>query len=358
MITAYINNKKIINWTSLVVSRSIDNAVGSFDFGTDNMGIDTVEGQAIQIFVDDEPRLKGYIENPSAENAGSTGKTIRGRDVLGDLIDSSLPDACKKWKSGSSLIGIITKVLKELSITATVINEAGTITPFQSLELTAGSVGQNAFEYVSSLARKRAVFINTDGEGNLVLFKMLPVTLKRLESESIKIVNGDFLESSINVNTSDRYGTYCCKSQAQMDSSYTGDAVFRKGFAYDETIRSSRYYEFVAEESMTNAECKARAEEECDVRRLRSVEVRLKMQGHSFKGKVFDIKQIIFFVDTKLGVTGVFLVKDITFTSGLSGNYTDMTLTYPNSYAMSADIDQKALNKTDITKYLKEKKNA
>jgi len=350
MIVAYVNGEKYDKWTSARVSRSIDNAVGMFTLTTDSENFAVMEGDRIEIIIDGETKLTGYVDTASGTNTdGNTSRTVTGRDALCDLVDSSLPDECKSVKSGSSLQGIISNVLKKLGLNMEIINNAGTLKPFSSIELTAGEAGSGAFEFITNLARKRGVFINSDGLGNLVLFKMSTIIT------AFVVKTGEFLESSVSAGTAERFAKYCCKSQLQIDGNYSEKTVYAKGYAKDRTARDSRYFEFVAEESMSSAECKARAEEEANIRRARSFEYRVKMQGHSLGGNVFDIKKGFSIKDEKLQVKGRFVIRSVDYSiDSDSGNYTDIVLAYADSYSVQAEMDQKALRKIDVAKYIRE----
>ena len=349
MIELKIQKQKYKRWLSARISRSIDNASGEFSLSTAE--IVAKVGDEIQIIIDGMNYINGFVESIRADNSVD-GKTfeISGRDRVGDLVDSSLPDGVKNFKSGSTLENIIRKILDSLNMKEIkIINKAGAIKPFSSMEIVAGESGANAFEMIAGYSRKRGIFINSDGDGNIILFQISGDVFPDFTFD-----NGEILSSSLEINHAERFNKYVVKSQAQSTSDWSSNKAtfFRKAESIDSEIRSSRYMEMVAEESMNNEECKTRANEDANIRRARSINYNLVVAEHSQKGKVFEIGKGIRVNDLELGVSGTFLIQSLEFLEDETGRTTSLNLTYPDAYSLEAQISMKSQKRIDLNAYL------
>jgi prophage tail gpP-like protein len=353
MIELRKNGQKYSDWIEAEVSESIDNASSQGSFLTAKMIPDISTGDLVEIFVDGVSKLKGYIDDADlTSDAEELTQNFTARDKVADLLDSSLPDEAKKFKVGMTAENLVKRVVEALKMDSKIINNAGVIKPFATAERIVGESGASAFSFITDYLRKRSIFLNSDGAGNIVLYKLTSDIVAEFSFE--KIINGNvnILRSSKRTNWSERYRYYVCKSQASSDSDF-GDkgTVSRVGKAEDKEVRNTRYFEFVAEESMTNAECKERAEEEANIRRARSVEYTITVPEHSQNGVVFARGKGARVYDEAVGISGVLLIRSVKFrTSADQGNTTEIVMTYPDAYSVEANINQKAQKKIDFNK--------
>jgi len=354
MIELKVNGKSYTKFVDLELSRDIDNACGSLTFSTSKKKVDIKANDIIQAVVDGTTMFTGRIDGVSNSiGDADLAQSFTARDYLADLVDSSLPDSCKRFKTGTSLLTLINEVVKALNMTLTVQNLAGTITPFSSIEKVAGEAGQNAFEFITSYARKRQVFINSNGQGNIKLYKLNGLLGANFDFENSG-AKKNILSANGQINLADRYYSYACKSQINFKNA-SGDSgdYNRVGRATDTDVRNSRYYEFTSEQSMTQEECKKRAEEEANIRRARSFSYNVTASGHSQNGTVFDIAKGARINDEILDVKGVLMIKSFSMkVSESDGETTEMTLTYPDAYSVEASIAQKSQKRLDINSYL------
>ena len=360
MIELRVNGERYTDFVDLSLKRSIDNASGQLDFGVSKRFLDIGAGDLIQAVVDNEKKLTGYIDSVDCDT-GETElmQTFTARDKIADLIDSSLPDEVKTFQSGMNAVLMLENVIKSLKMSQTIINNAGTIKPFKWIERIAGEAGMGAFELVSGYLRKRGIFINSDGAGNIVLYKLSGDLRSSYSFENLRTGKTNIIDSIGKMNLAERYGTYVCKSQASVENNNGESSNFnRTGKAVDPEVRETRYHEFVSEESMSTDECKQRAEEEANIRRARSFEYVVNVAGHSQDGIVYDIGKGARVNDESAGVKGVLLVRAVELkTSKDVGDVTEITMTYPDAYSLEASISQKAQKKIDINRYLSSKKS-
>jgi prophage tail gpP-like protein len=352
MIEVRVAGKKYSDWIESELSRSIDNASGQGSFKISKFVPDIDSGQLIEIFVDGEAHLTGYVDdNDNDCGEESLTQTFSVRDKIADFLDSSLPDSVKKLKAGTDAVTLLKKVLKALNMDIGVTNNAGTIKAFSSNEIIAGESGVSAFNFVSDHLRKRSLFLNSDGKGNAVLYKLVSDITPTFSFENIIDGNNNVITAKKKTDYSNRYRFYVCKSQASSGSDY-GDSgtVNRIGKAEDKEIRNTRYLEFVAEESMTTAECKARAEEEANIRRARSLEYTVTVAGHSQDGRVFNIGYGARVYDEVNRISGVLLIRSVRLKSSADGDTTEINMTYPDAYSVEANMTQKAQKRIDLNK--------
>ena len=353
MIELKVNGKSYTKFVDLELSRDIDNACGSLTFSTSKKKIDVKANDVIQAVVDGVTMFTGRIDSPqTSEDEGDISQYFTARDYLADLVDSSLPDSCKRFKTGTSLLTLINEVISALNMTLTVQNLAGTILPFDKTEKVAGEAGVNAFEFITSYARKRQVFINSNGQGNVKLYKLNGILGSNFNFENSG-AKKNILSGSGQLDFSDRYHTYVCKSQINFKTA-SGDAgdYNRMGKAVDDEIRNSRYYEFTSEQSMTQEECQNRAEEEANIRRARSFSYTVTASGHSQDGTVFDIAKGARINDEVADIKGVLMIKSFSMrVSESDGETTEMVMTYPDAYSVEASIAQKSQKRLDINSY-------
>ena len=256
MITVKFRSKTYNLFDEISLNTSLDNLVGEFSLNT------TLKNEfpfglrdSIQIMVDGEALLSGFIEKSSGSVTNeSTSIIMSGRDLLGDLVDSSVPDSVSVNDKAISLVGLCNKTIKALNIKSTVVNKAGTLASFTEKEIEAIGFGGKAAEFLQSFARKRNVFLITEGDGNLVIF----TPPKKLSHEE-KLTIDSMLPRDFSYDDSQRYNIVRVASQdnnAASDDADLDDGVSRTQSSQDTDIRASRYLEISGEESMSNAELK------------------------------------------------------------------------------------------------------
>ena len=356
-------DKKHTKFVESSLGRSLDNISGQLTFSMSQKNIENIEigvGVPIDVFIDGQQKFMGWVEFlEKTEEGTSTEQTFNARDIVSDFIDSSLPDSVKVFKTGMDAKILIERVLSALKIKDVgVINRAGNIEPFSWMERVSAESGADAFGFVSDYLRKRGLFMNTDGMGNIVLFRITRNMPSEFSFENVIGGKNNVLTAGGKIDWSGRYNTYVCKSQVTVENSEQEEISFnRKGIAVDSEIRESRYFEFVGEESMTSEECKQRAEEEANIRRARSLEYVVEVSGHSQNGKVFDIGKVARVNDEENGVKGDFLIRAVTYRSSASeGDTTEIVMTYSDAYSLEAEITQRAMRKSDVGRFISERR--
>lgn len=330
-------------WKSSTLTRSIDNLVGTASLTVSPLfgqPLPVKTGQLASFIVDDAVKCEGFIDRVGATGDSSSHDiTVQFRDRGQDLIDSSVPDEVKEFEGPITVQELVQQVMNGLGINAKVINQAPSITPFEEGETIAAESGQAAFDFLQDYARKRNVFLTGDGLGNIIIYK--PAQVSNVIGNLTHIANNNqnnVKSWSVDIGENERFGEILVRSQDSPawddDASSGEDGVNRNAIVIDNAIRKSRYLEIIAEQSMNDAECRARAEEEINIRRSRSLTYTATVAGFkSNKGQVWDINNLVNIQDDFAGVRGLFLIKEVSYSSDLtSGDITALTCVAPDAY--------------------------
>lgn len=336
---------------SITVNTSLDNLCGTFELETtlkENNPFGLGDLMTIKTKPDSgEPLnlLKGYVEN----SKGSITKTsaminYTGRDLLGDLIDSSIPPEIASTEGEISFPDLCAKIIKGLGIQAEVINQVGKIKPFSEKEIAAVGFGGQAGNFLTSFARKRHLFLNTDGLGNLVIFKPPEALVYTEKLTKDSILSRDFSYSDINRFNKIEVGSednFAQKTVTDPDS-----AVDRRSMFLDTGVRPTRQLQIQAEESMSNAELEGKAQEEVNIRRARAFEFSCTVPSHRYeKGKLIRVE------DELSGVYGTLLIRAVSYYQkdpGGGGNTSRLTLCFPETYSGVGERTTKRKSKIGV----------
>lgn len=334
-----VSNTNYTDFKSFTVNRTIDDVCGSFNIEI-SRPIDNPfrVGKIIDVVVHGVQLMRGKIYNIALRgNAREDNIVIAGRDITGDLVDSTVPDDAKVYEAGVNIFDIAGKIIKSLGLDLTVFNNTGgEIEPFGEEEIVSCEAGQTAIEFLQDYCRKRQLFLVTNEFGGLEFFKATGQSsdnrLINLEND----VNNNLLSWDTSYNSAERFWKYICKTQDESDY---GTSVDFSGTAFDGQIDMGREFEFILEEAGSQKECADRAAEESNVRRARSFEYAATVQG--FKDKsVWRINQSVFINDFFSAVKGFFLVKAVEYKLDVrTGTTTRVTCTNPDAYTAQAAID-------------------
>lgn len=266
-------------WESAIFSRSLDTNCGQFSFVSSNpfnQSYPLRVGDKVQCIVNGRSVINGFIDKIVASgDLNGHRLTVAGRDKVSDLIDSSVPDSVKTVSGPISLKALAERLISALGASIKVIDDTGGIESLGDGDLQAATSGQKCMDFLVSFARKRQVYLITDGNGDLVIFKprgqKLNTPLIHRQENPLNNVK----TAGLDIDISGRFANYTVRSQNNFASDpfadYNAAAVAITGVSTDTEIRSSRYLEIQAEESMNSAECAERANEESNLRRAKGL---------------------------------------------------------------------------------------
>jgi len=312
---------------SIGVQASLDNVCGQFTLTTSlNIGMPFGMRSFITIEADGRQILSGFIEKTDGSITNESAMVnFSGRDLLGDLVDSSIPEESSVTEGSISLDKLCQKVIDSLKIKSSVYNLAGTIEPFTQEDIASSEFGGKAGEFLQKFARKRQIFLTTYGNGQLVLFK--PPTSVTYQD---KLTVDSLLSRNFSYSDAERFNKIVSGAEINVaggsqepskDNSSTSEAI-------DSEIRSTRFLQVQAEESMLGAELQGKAEEEINIRRARGFNYSCTVPSHQYR-----IGTLVKVDDELAGVRGTFLIKAVTYNQSDQGNTSELTLCYPETYS-------------------------
>jgi prophage tail gpP-like protein len=296
-------------------------------------------GDEISIEADGVTILSGFIEGVSGSIDSSTANiTFSGRDLTGDLVDSSVPKNVSSIVGGITLAELCSTVVSALGLNLTIVDKVPFTRPFSDTDITAIGFGGSAGSFLQNFARKRQIVLTTFGNKDLVLYHpgIPSEILYQLDENSL-------LKRDFAYTTKDRFNKIEVGSEdnfAQEDYEALDSAISRTGSFLDSSIRSTRYLQIQAEESMTDSELQSRAEEEVNIRRASGLSYSCTVPSHKYlKG------DFIFLRDSLSGVRGVFLIRSVEYISTKSADLSNLVLTFPETYSAVGERTTKRKSK-------------
>lgn len=284
----------------------------------------------VRILFDGVPFLTGYVDDISDDEQLGThdiGYKVRGR--LADLVDSTVPQSIQAVESVDSLRKLCEIVIDALGLRISVTDEAGV--RFTDSVAAAG-VGQGCIDYLASYARKAGAFLGEDGDGNMVIRRPRGVLSTQLVSID-GFTRSNIKTAALSIDYTGRYHRYVVRSNGSIAA---GD-IDNAGVAIDSEIRPSRVYEKIAESPMTAEECQRAADEEANVRRVRSWSYRCSVAGASANGEPWLPGKLVSVKDLKRQVFGLYLLKGVAVTASSGGEIATLSLAYPDAYQAQAE---------------------
>lgn len=344
-----INGEPFFLWKSASVQRSIDSNAGAFRFSNSSTvplsDYPVKTGDFVEIIIEGVRKIAGFVDEiTGSQDESSHTVEVSGRDNIADLIDSSIPDGAKVTEGPISLRALIEKVISTLGASIKVSVDVDGLTDFTSQDLQAAGSGETCMAYLVSFARKRQVYLVPDGAGGLSIFRpdksVQSVTplLHQINGVSNNVTTYSFRQSQQN-----RFNQYLCRSQDNFGfdvfGDYSGDGTDRKNSVTDSQIRSSRYLELQAEESMNDQECAERAAEESNIRRAFGIEYTASVPGVSQSdGTLWDFGQFVDAIDDYANISGKFLIKSVEYAIDTQGGTrTQIVCVPPDAYQVTAE---------------------
>lgn len=304
----------------------------------------------VTVVLDGFTVLKGYQESiEDSEDNDNHSISFKIRDVVQDLIDSTVPLNLRRPTSYTDFTQILQKAISGLGLKIGIINQRGAL-PITGKDtngmsiLHAAEVGQITGDYLNECARLAAVIMNCDGNGNILLRNFTNKNkLKTMLLNEPGALNNNVLSSSLEIDYTQRFGTIKIRSHGNVeygsDGVASGLADFR-GTAFDKEARSARVLELLSKTPLTSYKlCATRAQEEVNLRRTRSFKYNCEVQGFSANGELWDIGQLVRVSDPKRRVTGWLLIKEVEYSLTDAGEKTKMVLTYPDAYGVTLTVD-------------------
>ena len=241
-ITLEVDGIEYEGFTDIAVNSSLEGFSSSFSFSTTvketKLGViqnDLKLQQKAKVFVEKNLVITGYIEALDISySADSHSITVSGRDIGGDLIDSSI---IQKSYSIKNFVNLINRVLLDNGFEIKIINKVGVLN-LEPTEVVKAEKSESVFDFLDRYAKKLQVILKIDENGDL--------TIIREDSNVVKnmIINNftsdtNILSANLNLSTVDRFNVIQVYSQGN-NKTHTKASISQKGTASDSQIRKTR----------------------------------------------------------------------------------------------------------------------
>lgn len=341
-----VNNVEYKNFEQASATLRLDSLSNTFSFSavsTTGNPLPFTGGEPCKVIVDGEIVVSGFIEVVSGTyGSRSHAITVQGRDKTGDLIDSSL-DKLNDIRAPVTLKAIIEKVVKNIGLEISVIDNAGSAAFNKAETIAAPEPGDNAFDFIENLARHRQVLLTSDKNGNIVIEKTpgarSTVSLQNIPSSD----DNNVISASFSYDDTGRYNVYKFLSSLNpvalnnAGTTKTEVIVNQKGAVIDTGIRAGRQLVFVSGLSFSNNQNEARAKWEANVRRARGRVYSCVVRGFRQKlgGDLWLPNTIVQVVDDFAGINSEMLINSTTYNFDVTnGRTTTITLVEKNAYTL------------------------
>jgi len=341
-------------WTSLRVSRSIEQMAGTFELEVTEhwpgqpLAAPIRPGHACQVLLDGTPVITGYIDTvePSYD-ANSHTVRVTGRDQTGDLVDCSAVHKGGQWHN----VGIATlarDLIAPFGIKLVIETDTGAAFSGHKIE-----PGETVFECLERAARMRALLLISNPLGDLVITRagrsLVPVQLE--EGQNIKSARGEF-------SWKDRFSTYTVKGQDKgTDEWYAENAAHPSATVRDSAITRYRPLVVLAEEHGHGATLRDRAEWEKNVRMGRGNRGSITVQGWRHAGgDLWQPNSLVRVRSPLLWLDADMLIVGCTWTLDERGTHTELTIARREAFDLIEGIGRSKLSKKLNDKEQSEKK--
>ncbi|HRI34651.1 MAG TPA: hypothetical protein PLD02_12940, partial [Saprospiraceae bacterium] len=205
-----VNGKRYLGFTDATADVRIDTLSNSFSFTatpSSNLKLPFALGDECVIFIDNEPIITGYIEiiSGSGDESGSE-ITITGRDKTSDILDSSI-GALSDISTPILLKRIIEIVIDHIGADIDVIDLTDAMFT-KSEDIISPEPGDNAFEFLEKIARKKNVILSSNSDGNIVIQRSIGETVNAKLIHKIGGLNNNILRYNFSYDNTGRFNKY------------------------------------------------------------------------------------------------------------------------------------------------------
>ena len=353
MIELVVDGTPFEGFTDISVNKTLEAISGDFTFTATSSNVSSFpikRGSPCKVQINGQTVIDGFIDTISVSYSASDHSiSITGRDKTADIIDSTMIGD-KEFNPPIGLVQIIKKALSDNGISnVNVINNAGTIAPFQKGDFVSASIGMTVFEFIELYTRKRQVLLTTNGDGDVVLARAGNTNAVGTLQHVIGGRGNNILASNINYDETARYSRYILKSQNNHTASSSlgmldlTQSTNQKGQATDSDIRSSRVLEIYSKSTDNSADLKNLAIWNANLRRAKSADYKVTVQGFfqdENKSRLWSINELVQVVDDFADVNATLLVKSVNYKLNLqNGSTTEIGLVDKDAYTLQAQID-------------------
>lgn len=310
------------------------------------------------VYVDDVKVMTGFIFDANLSyDSQSHNLTYVVRDITADFSDSDL-DNISDLSGSLSLTAIIGKVIEHLETNIEVVNEVSDLKNFDlDNDKITPDFGQNAFDYVEGLARKRQVLLTTNPDGKIAILRNSGSLMSgRIQNSITNKEENNVLSCDFSEKNSVVYNKYVIRSQLGTPSSKTafGSGVGNKeitnqpGFFTNDNARVGRQQCITSEEASTSEVNQERAEWQNNFADTESTNYSVSLQGHSIDGQIFKSNMLIQVIDDFARIDDEMLIKSVASSfSNEGGSITTLELVDKKAFLVLTEEENEEAESKD-----------
>lgn len=332
-------------WTSGAVTLRLDALTNTFAFSLTSKEAKPLPfrgGEECQVLVDGEKILTGHIEIVNVEGSAENHSiSITGRNKTGDILDSKI-GSLSKIIPPISLKSLIEKVIKHIGSSISVVDNFGPRIFTKAGDDFEPDVGQDAWDFIETIARKRQVLLSSTADGDVLITrasgKEIDATLQHLIGND----NNNVLEYSVSYDTTGRYNVYKMSTQlnavalVHAGAFSNKDVVNQSGQSTDLLIRKGRQLVLISESAGSNPI--DRSQWELNVRRARGKVYAATVHGfRNQTGNLWAVNELVQVEDEFAGINSRMLVNSVEFNIDDTGRLTKLSLVEKDSFTLSID---------------------
>lgn len=352
-----VNGIKYEGFTEISVNSSLENFCSSFSFATtlkeklsflgDKTGKFTNDiklQNKVKIFIDDIKILTGYIESLDLDyDSQSHNIVYSGRDIGGDMVDSSIIQTTYKQRNFTVLTKIV--LLKNGFTDVRVINKAGLLF-LESTEVIKTEDGEKVFDFLDRYAKKLQVIIKINRDGNLEIVREDNSVVKNMLINN-RTKDNNILSAKLQLTTKDRFNIVNVYSQAN-NRKHTTTSISQRGSAEDSAIRSTRRISLNMNTASQSKTLSSLAQWNVNVRRAKGSRYTCKVVDFYSEriesilifelgyNQVWQPNTLVDIVDEVAQIEGTFLIQGVQFTQSVNGSFTTLDIVEKGSFTDSA----------------------
>lgn len=300
-------------------------------------------GDIVEVIADGKHKiLTGIVDKKTfSYDSENHNISISGRSKTSILVDSTAP----AFSADSiDFVDFCKNICSQFGID--VVNNAGDIKIIE--DYIAPEIGQSAFEFIESIARKRQVLLTDDEEGRLVITRSTKDDAKYYFQNKISNSSGNnILSATGSIDQSLLFGFYIAQSDGDpisiSDFNSIEEFIENVGIAKDRSINPLRVLEFYTEESTDSFTLEQRAIWEKNYRRGRSFNYVIDIQGHSNLESYWKVNTRYGIIDDFGQLDDSYLCKKCIYSYSVgnkSGSRTSMQFTIKDAFSLIESKDK------------------
>ncbi len=343
MILIRVNGVEYAQYLSATVNISFETLANDYSFtATSNSGFPPFKkGDLVEMIVDGEKVCTGFIEKVEGSFSASSHRiTYSGRDKTADFIDSNI-DVLGDLKD-LTLKQLLEKMISNIGSSLKVIDTVNPKVFNVAEDIIKCIPGDNCFNKASEFAKKRQVFLTSDGDANIVIANSEPVDTGSLLQHKINSESNNVLDASWVLTDESRYNRYSLRSQldpvglALVPSPDIATASNQSGgIILDNEIRIGR--QFVAVKSKySSEELKKLSEWTKKIRKARGSTYTATVQGYrNNSGSLWDVNQLATIDDDFADISRKMSVSSLQFNYSESGSLTTLNFVEKDAFIIA-----------------------